>query len=79
MRNYSRVSVLTMHLHRAERMFDRLAALTHGLRVRIKALLHGFEQMLVLPSRDPPLRPRRALVFERAVLVGNSNSDILVV
>src|SRR5438132_7116264 len=24
--------------------------------------------MLVLPSRDPPLRPRRALVFEPAVL-----------
>jgi hypothetical protein len=52
----------------AARMFDRLAALTHGLRVRIKALLHRFEQMLVLPARDPPLRPRRALGFERAVL-----------
>jgi hypothetical protein len=51
----------------AERVFDRLAALTHGLRIRIKALLHGVEQMLVLPARDPPLRPRRALGFERAV------------
>jgi hypothetical protein len=26
--------------YRAERMFDRLAALTHGLRVRVKALMH---------------------------------------
>jgi hypothetical protein len=29
-------------------MFDRLAVLTHGLRIRVKALLHGLEQMLVL-------------------------------
>src|SRR5262245_33106929 len=48
-------------------MFDCLAALTHGVRVRIKALLHGVEQMLVLPPRDPPLRPCRALRFERAL------------
>jgi hypothetical protein len=25
--------------------------------VRIKAPLHGLEQMLMLPRRDPPLRP----------------------
>ena len=36
--------------HRAERMFDRLATLAHGLWVCIKPLLHSFEQMLMLPS-----------------------------
>src|SRR5436305_8776295 len=42
----------------------------------VKALLHGFEQMLVLPSRDPPLWARRALAFERAVLArGSSDYD----
>ena len=44
-------------LHRAERMLDRLAPLTHGLRVRIETLLHGLEHVLVLPSRDAALRP----------------------
>jgi hypothetical protein len=29
-------------------MLDRLATLAHGERVRIKALLHGIEQVLVL-------------------------------
>ena len=42
-------------LHRAERMLDRLAAQAHGERVRIKALLHGIEQVLMLPSWNPPL------------------------
>ena len=56
--------------HRAERMLDRLATLAHGLWVCIKALLHGVEQMLMLPSRNPPLRPGRALRFERAILTG---------
>src|SRR5258708_23307047 len=45
-------------LHRAERMLDCLATLAHGLSVCIKALLHSFEQMLMLPSRNPPLWPR---------------------
>jgi hypothetical protein len=36
-------------------MLDRLATLAHGLWVCIKALLHSFEQMLMLPSRSPPL------------------------
>src|ERR1700758_726958 len=48
-------------------MLDRLATLAHGLRIGVKALLHGFEQMLVLPPRDPPLRPCRALGFERTI------------
>src|SRR6185436_17787451 len=51
-------------------MLDRLATLAHGLWVCIKALLHGVEQMLMLPSRNPPLRPGRALRFERAILTG---------
>src|SRR5579872_3149123 len=55
-------------VHRTKRMFDGLAALTHGFLVRIKALLHGFERMLVLPSGDTPLRPRPALRLERAAL-----------
>jgi hypothetical protein len=36
-------------------MLDCLATLAHGLWVCIKALLHSLEQMLMLPSRDPPL------------------------
>ena len=39
-------------LHRAERMFDRLPTLAHGLWVCIKAQLHSIEQMLMrLPYR----------------------------
>jgi hypothetical protein len=44
------------HLERTERMLDGLAAHTHGLRVRIETLLHGFEHVFVLPSADAPLR-----------------------
>jgi hypothetical protein len=36
-------------------MLDRLATLAHGERVRIKALLHGIEQVLMLPSWNPSL------------------------
>jgi hypothetical protein len=36
-------------------MLDRLATLAHGLWVCIKALLHSFEQMLMLLSRNPPV------------------------
>src|SRR5438105_848086 len=57
-------------LHRAERMLDRLATLAHGERVRIKALPHGIEQVLMLPSWDPPLWPCRALGLERTILTG---------
>src|SRR3984885_9489768 len=51
-------------------MLDRFATLARGLWVCIKALLHGFEQMLMLPSRNPPLRPCSALRFERTILTG---------
>lgn len=57
-------------LHRAERMLDRLATQAHGLWVCIKALLHSLEQMLMLPSWNPPLWPCRALRFERTILTG---------
>jgi len=36
-------------------MLDRLSTLAHGLWICIKALLHGFERMLMLRSRNPPL------------------------
>src|ERR1700686_1403980 len=57
-------------LHRAERMLDRLATQAHGLWVCIKALLHSIEQMLMLPSWNPPLWPCRALRFKRTILTG---------
>jgi hypothetical protein len=57
-------------LHRAERMLDCLATLAHGLWICIKALLHSFEQMLMLPSWNPPLWPCRALRFKRTILTG---------
>ena len=65
-----RVRRLHASVHRAERMLDCLAALAHRFRVCIEALLHGFEQMLVLPPCDPPLWHRRALGFERTSLTG---------
>lgn len=49
--------------HRAERMLDCLATLAHGLWVCIKALLHSFEQMLMLPSRNPPLWHGRGIAI----------------
>src|SRR4029434_6733311 len=38
--------------------------------VCIKPLLHSLKQMLMLPSRNPPLWPCRALRFEGAFLTG---------
>jgi hypothetical protein len=35
-------------------MLDCFATLTHGVWVRIKTMLHSLEQMLMLPSRNPP-------------------------
>src|SRR4051794_28388201 len=54
------------HLEGAEGMLSRLPAHPHGLRVRIETLLHGFEQMLVLPTRYASLCSRRTTRFERA-------------
>ena len=36
------------HLERAERVLDRLAALTHGLRILVETPLHRLQYMLVL-------------------------------
>jgi hypothetical protein len=36
-------------------MLDRFAALAHGLRVCVEALLLRFEQMLMVSARDPSL------------------------
>jgi hypothetical protein len=44
------------HLVCAEGMLGGLAAHAHRLRILIETLLHGFEHMLVLPSRDAPHR-----------------------
>jgi hypothetical protein len=44
-------------LDRPEGMLDRLAPLTHGLRVLVKPTLHGFKHMLVLPAGDPRCSP----------------------
>jgi hypothetical protein len=49
---------------------DCLSALAHGVWICIEALLHSFEQMLMLPSRNPPFWPRRALGFEQTILTG---------
>jgi hypothetical protein len=34
-------------------MLNRLAPAAHGLGILIQSLLHGFENVFVLPSRDP--------------------------
>jgi hypothetical protein len=45
------------HLERAERMLDDFVPRAHRIRVEVEALLHRFENVFVLPSRDPTLRP----------------------
>ena len=54
------------HLERAERVLDRLAALTHGLGFSSRRLLHRLQYMLVLPAGDATLLARRAAVLDRA-------------
>src|SRR4051812_41160151 len=48
-------------------MLDRLATLAHRLRIVVETLLHGFEDMLVLPSLNTPLGVLRTLSLEWAV------------
>ena len=50
----------------AERVLDRLAPLSHGLRVLIEPLLDSLEHMLVLPAADPALFARGALRLQGA-------------
>src|SRR5258708_10436277 len=54
------------HLERAERVLDRLAALTHGLGILVETPLHRLQYMLVLPAGDATLLARRAAVLDRA-------------
>src|SRR6516165_12205030 len=57
-------------LERPERMLDRLAPLAHFFRVLVEPALDGFENMLMLPARDPPLFARGAAVLDSAALAG---------
>jgi hypothetical protein len=58
------------HLQGAEGVLHRFAPQAHGLRVGVEALLHRFENMLVLPSRDATARRRRASVLDGARIAG---------
>lgn len=53
-------------------MLDCLSTLAHGFSVCIKALLHRFEQMLMLPPWNPAFWPCRAPGLERTILTGRS-------
>src|ERR1700757_602578 len=55
-------------LERPERMLDRLAPLAHFFRVLVEPTLDGFENMLLLPARDPSLLAGGAAVLEGAAL-----------
>jgi hypothetical protein len=54
-----------MALDWAEGVLDGLATLAHCLRVLIEPLLHGFQNLFMLPAADPALLARRALSFQR--------------
>src|SRR5260370_1403050 len=58
------------HLERAEGMLNRLAPAAHGLGILIQPLLHGFENVLMLPSRDAAIFACGALILECAGLAG---------
>lgn len=51
-------------------MFDCLATLAHLLGMFVKPTLNGFENVLMLPSRDPSLLASGALSFNGAALTG---------
>ena len=57
-------------LDRREGVLDRLAPLAHGLRVLVEPPLHGFEDMLMLPARDPALFGWRAMALDRTARAG---------
>ena len=48
-------------------MLDALAALAHGLRVLVEPALDGFENLLMLPTRDAALLARGAERLHGAV------------
>ncbi len=47
-------------------MLDRLAPLAHLFRMLVEPALHRLENMLMLPSGDPPLPARGAAVLDGA-------------
>src|SRR5207342_248609 len=53
-----------------ERMLDRLAPLSHLLRMFVEPALHRIENVLVLPSGDPSLLTGGAAVLDGAALAG---------
>src|SRR6201982_2539578 len=53
-----------------ERMLDRLAPVAHFFRVLVEPALDGFENMLMLPARDPSLLAGGASVLDGAALAG---------
>src|SRR5207342_3761618 len=59
-------------LDRAEGMLDRLAPLTHLFGMLVEPALHGFENMLVLPSRDQSLLGSGTAMLDGATLTSVS-------
>ena len=51
-------------------MLSRLAPLAHRLRILIETLLHGFENVLMLPSGDPSPLAGGAALLNGASLAG---------
>ena len=51
-------------------MLDRLAALTHGLRVLVEPSLDGLENLFVLPPSDAAFLARWATLLDGAMLAG---------
>src|SRR6187455_222327 len=51
-------------------MLDRFAPLAHLLRMFVEPALHGFENVLMLPSGDPTLLAGGAAVLDGAALAG---------
>ncbi len=57
-------------LDRSERMLDRLTPLAHFFRMLVEPALNGFENLLMLPTRDPSLLAGGAAGFDGAALAG---------
>ena len=57
-------------LERAERVLDRFAPLAHLLRMLVEPALNRLENMLMLPSGDPPLLAGGAVMLDGAALAG---------
>ncbi len=55
-------------LDRAKGMFDRFAALAHGLGVLVEPSLDGFENLFVLPPSDAAFLARCATLLDGAAL-----------